>query len=261
VLAVRNTAKWSPPLFARGADQRHDWEIFAELAARLGASPRFGRVAVAGWRQLLLRLRPERILDLALRAGPHRLSLRRLKQRPHGLDLGPLTPCLPERLYTPNRRIDLAPQIFIRDVERLRRRLDEGGQAAANGLVLIGRRELLSNNSWMHNAPRLMKGKPRCTLRMNPRDAARPDLAGASRVSVRSAAGTVIADLEITDEMMPGVVSLPHGWGHHREGVRLRVASARPGVSINDVTDERLVDALTGNVAFSGVPVEVSAAG
>jgi anaerobic selenocysteine-containing dehydrogenase len=258
VLAVRNTAKWSPPLFARPADRRHDWEIFAELTARLGGVSRLGRIAARAAGPLLRRLTPERFLDVALRIGPHRLSLGRLKRFPHGVDLGPLVPCLPQRLYTADRRIDLAPAIFVRDVERLRARLAAARTTGGAGLVMIGRRDLLSSNSWMHNVPRLMKGRSRCTLLMNPADAARLRLADGGRVSVRSAAGAIVADLEVSDEMMPGVVSLPHGWGHTRPGVRLRVAAERAGVSINDVTDEQFVDRLTGNIAFNGVPVEVT---
>ncbi len=257
LLAVRNTAKWSSPLVERAADQRHDWEIFTELATRLRARSRLGAWKAPIERQFLLRLPPHRVIDLALRLGPYRLSLARLRRQAHGVDLGPLRPCLPERLYTPDCRINIAPDIYVADLERVRARLDDA--ATTGGLVLIGRRDLLSNNSWMHNSRRLVKGKPRCTLRIHPSDAERLGLKSAARVAIRSATGTVTADLEVTSEMMPGVVSLPHGWGHHREGTQLRVATERPGVSINDVTDERCVDKLTGTVAFSGVPVELSA--
>jgi anaerobic selenocysteine-containing dehydrogenase len=167
-------------------------------------------------------------------------------------------PCFPQRLCTPDRRIDLAPDIFVRDVERLRAHLDSAPRAAADRLVLIGRRDLLSNNSWMHNVPRLMKGRTRCTLRVTPADAARLRLSDGGQALVRSAAGSIVADVELSDEMMPGVVSLPHGWGHTRPGVRLRVAAGHPGASINDVTDEQFLDRLTGNIAFNGVPVEVT---
>src|SRR5262249_11533877 len=114
-----------------------------------------------------------------------------------------------------------------------------------------------SNNSWMHNVPRLMKGRTRCTLLVNPADAARLRLTDGGRASVRSAAGSIVAEVELSDEMMRGVVSLPHGWGHTRPGVRLRVAAGHAGASINDVTDEQFVDPLTGNIAFNGLPVEV----
>jgi anaerobic selenocysteine-containing dehydrogenase len=256
LLAVRNTAKWSPPLVPRAADQRHDWEIFTELATRLRARSCLGRLKAPIERQFLMRMPPHRVIDLALRLGPYRLSLARLRREPHGVDLGPLRPCLPERLYTADRRINLAPDMYVADVERLRRHLDHG--RGRGGLVLIGRRDLLSNNSWMHNALRLVNGKPRCTLRIHPCDAERLGLTSAARVSIRSAAGTITADLELTSEMMPGVVSLPHGWGHHRAGMQLRVATECPGVSINDVTDERFVDKLTGTIAFNGLPVELS---
>ncbi len=257
LLAVRNTAKWSSPLVRRTADQRHDWEIFTELATRLRARSRLGSWKAPIERQFLLRMPPHRLLDLALRFGPYRLSLARLRREPHGVDLGPLRPCLPQRLYTVDGRINIAPDIYVADVERVRARLDDA--RARGSLVLIGRRDLLSNNSWMHNSRRLVKGKPRCTLRIHPSDAERLGLTSAARVAIRSATGTVSADLEVTSEMMPGVVSLPHGWGHHREGTQLRVASERPGVSINDITDEQSVDKLTGTIAFSGVPVELSA--
>jgi len=264
-LAVRNTAKYSPALVARGADQRHDWEILLDLALRLDAERgRKGRLRRAVYRQL----RPERLLALLLRAGPYGaginpfgggLTLGRLKRAPHGIDLGPLEPCLPRRLYTRSRRIDLAPARLVADIERLKAALSA---KASDGrpLQLIGRRDLRTNNSWMHNSLRLVKGRERCTLLMHPRDAAARGLAKGQRVRIRSRVGSVEAPLEVTEDMMPGVVSLPHGWGHGREGARLRVAKENAGVSINDLTDEQLVDSLCGNAGFSGVPVEVAPA-
>jgi anaerobic selenocysteine-containing dehydrogenase len=255
--SVRNVAKYAPPVFERGPDQRHDWEICVELAARLLGR---GGGAVAG--VLGRRLPPESLLDLWLRTGPHGLrrglrglSLSRLKQQPHGVDLGPLEPRLPGRLGLRSRKINLAPRQYLDDLPRLRGRL----AAPPDGLVLIGRRQLRSNNSWMHNSERLVKGKPRCTLLMHPDDAAARGLADGDSAELSSAAGTIDVPVELTDAIMPGVVSLPHGWGHARPGVRLGVASAHPGVSINDVTDEQRVDALTGTAAFSGVPVAVRA--
>jgi anaerobic selenocysteine-containing dehydrogenase len=256
-LAVRNTAKWSPPLFPPEPGMKHDWEILAELARRLDGAPAprrwLHRLALGASR----RLGPERLIGLALRFGPHKLSLRKVKDSVHGIDLGPLEPRLPGLLHTPDRRIDLAPSRLIADLDRLERWLEEG---AAEHLVLIGRRDLRSNNSWMHNSHRLVKGRDRCTLLMHPSDAARLGLRGGALVRVRSRAGEVEAPLELTEAVMPGVVSLPHGWGHGREGVRLRVARAHPGVSLNDLTDEALVDDLSGTAALSGVSVTVSAA-
>jgi anaerobic selenocysteine-containing dehydrogenase len=264
-LAVRNTAKYSPPLYEPGADARHDWQILLELARRLDA--RNGRL---GWRKrlgyaALERLRPAGVVDLLLRFGPYGsrfnpfgrgLSLRRLREEPHGVDLGPLEPCLPARLYTKTRRIELAPQRLLADVARLERTLANG---AANGLLLIGRRELRSNNSWMHNSERLVRGKEPCTLLMHPEDAAARGLAAGQRVRLSTRAGQVEAPLELSEAVMPGVVSLPHGWGHGRDGVRLRVASRRPGASLNDLTDEQGADVLCGTAVLNGVPVEVAA--
>ncbi len=174
------------------------------------------------------------------------------------LDFGPLEPSLPRRLYTKARRIELAPARLIDDLQRLRLSLE----APVNGgLALVGRRELRSNNSWMHNSERLVKGKERCTLLMHPQDASARGLVDGERVRVASRTGVVEAPLELSDEMRPGVVSLPHGWGHQRPGTRLSVAGARPGVSLNDLTDETLVDPLCGTARLNDVPVEVTPAG
>lgn len=212
-------------------------------------------------------LGPNGLLDLALRSGPHGsgflpgakgLNLGRLKKNPHGVDLGPLEPCLPGRLKTKNRRIDLAPEILVGDLGRLRRRLDK--LESLPPMLLISRRQVRSNNSWMHNYQRLMRGKDRCTLWMHPDDAEGLGLGDAERVRVRSRVGEVEAPVELTDAIMPGVVCLPHGWGHGRPDTRLATANSRPGVSVNDLTDHARIDELSGNAALSGVPVTVEAA-
>jgi anaerobic selenocysteine-containing dehydrogenase len=197
------------------------------------------------------------VFDAALRVGPHRLSLRKLKEHPHGMDLGPLEPRLPASLHTSDRRIHLAPARFLADLPRLRASMDV--TAREGGLLLVGRRHLRSNNSWMHNSQRLVKGREACTLLMHPTDATARGLATGAPVRLRSRVGEVTVSLEVSDEMAPGVVSLPHGWGHARQGVELRVARQRAGASINDVTDEARVDVLSGNAAFSGTPVVVEA--
>jgi anaerobic selenocysteine-containing dehydrogenase len=271
VLAVRNTARWSAPLFSAEPGLRHDWQVLDGLARRLDRGPLLGRLG----RRLTAALGPRRQIDLALRRGPHGagfgpfrkgLTLRRLEREPHGVDLGPHEPCLPDRLRTAGRRIDAAPAPFVADLERLRARLAESEASAttatSNGhgpLRLVGRRQVQSNNSWMHNVPRLMRGKDRCTLLMHPDDAAARGLANGALVEVASRTGTIRAPLEVSDEMKPGVVSLPHGWGHHRPGTRLATAAAHPGASLNDVTDDARIDALSGNAALSGVPVTVVA--
>jgi len=275
VLAVRNTARYSPPLFEPEPDQRHDWQIFAELERRLGKRSLKARAG----RWLRRRLGPRGLLDLALRTGPHGagfwprgkgLKLKSLERQPHGVDLGPLEPRLPQRLRTHNRRIQLVPETLPEELDRLARRRGEWAQPAGGTFSLIGRRQVRSNNSWMHNYPRLMKGKERCTLLMHPEDAARlgfqvtadgAEENGRPRAWVISRVGRVEVSVEVSDEVMPGVVSLPHGWGHDREGIRLQVASQHPGVSLNDLTDDRRVDPASGNAAFTGLPVRVERAG
>lgn len=249
ILAVRNTAKYSPALFQRTDAQRHDWEIFQELAARMDGKENSRPIP------------PEFVLEKALAAGPYSrqgLSFEALKAQPQGIDLGPLRPCLPERLFTSNKRIDLAPELFVRDLPRLEAIMGQQISAGAENILLIGRRQLRSNNSWMHNSHRLVKGRERCTLMIHPRDAAARNISDGSMVEVRSRTGAISLRAEVTEAIMPGVVSIPHGWGHDREGVRLSVAAQSPGASINDLTDHLFIDDISGNAAFSGVPVEVS---
>lgn len=271
MLTVRNTAKFSPPLFEPGDDTRHDWEILSELQSRMDRNGRRSAV-LRKWSTRFFG--PERILDLALRFGPYGaklnpfssgLTLRKVKEAVHGIDLGPLKPCLPGRLRTDDKRIDLAPEVLVKDIARVKRILLDGAAASSNGeLLLIGRRQLRSNNSWMHNSERLVKGnpaKPPCTIIMNPADAAHRDLASGQTVRVRSRVGEIALPLEVSDEIMPGVVSIPHGWGHERAGNHLAVAQQHAGVSINDLTDPLAIDALCGTAAFSATPVTVYANG
>ena len=264
-LAVRDTAKFSEPLFPAPRGSLHDWQILLELGARLEKAR--GEGGLRSWlrHRALSALGPDGLVALLLRFGPRGaglvpfgrgMSLGRLRRDPHGIDLGPLEPSLPRRLYTKSRRIELAPGRLLEDLKRLRLGLD----APVNGgLALIGRRELRSNNSWMHNSERLVKGKERCTLLMHPQDASARGLRDGEQVRVASRAGVVVAPLELSDAMRLGVVSLPHGWGHQRAGTRLTVAGARPGVSFNDLSDEALVDPLCGTARLNDVPVEVTA--
>ena len=266
LLAVHNTTKFSPPLFKRSADTRHDWEILLELETRM----KNGSVGGALKRRLIKQfLTPERLLDLGLRFGPYGarfnpfskgLTLRKVKKSVHGIDLGPLTRCLPGRLRTADKQIDLAPKAFVNDVERVKTRFAEH---AVNGhLMLIGRRQLRSNNSWMHNSERLVKGnpaKPQCSIVMHPTDAANRDLLNGQKVVVRSRVGSIVLPVEVSEEIMPGVVSIPHGWGHDRDGNQQSVAQQHAGASINDLTDQKNIDALCGTAAFNGTKVTVSA--
>ncbi|HEU4837014.1 MAG TPA: molybdopterin-dependent oxidoreductase [Pyrinomonadaceae bacterium] len=269
LLAVRNTAKFSPPLFERSPDTRHDWEILLELETRMKYDGILGGVKRKLSKQLLT---PERILDLSLRFGPHGarlnpfskgLTLRKVRKAVHGIDLGPLTPCLPGRLKTADKQIDLAPEVFVKDVERVKTRfLNEATHESNGHLMLIGRRQLRSNNSWLHNSERLVKenpAKPRCTIIMHPIDAADRDLLHGQRVVVRSRVGSIVLPVEVSEEIMRGVVSIPHGWGHDRSGNQQSVAQQHAGASINDITDHQAVDALCGTAAFNGIAVTVAA--
>ncbi len=266
LLAVRNVARYSPAVLEPEPGARHDWQILAGLLLRLDRGPLWGRMK----RRLMTALGPRRLLDLALRLGPYGaglrpgaggLSLRRLERSPHGVDLGPLEPSLPGRLGTPEHRIDLAPTAFLEDLCRLERLLAAGGNAVpADTLLLIGRRDLRSNNSWMHNAPRLMRGRERCTLLMHPRDAARLGFEDGQRVTLAGAGGTIDVPVRISEDISPGVVSLPHGWGHGRSGIRLTVAQAHAGASFNDLLDAGAVDPLCGTAVLNGIPVTIEPA-
>ncbi len=238
--AVRNTARISDPIFPIAEDQRYDHQIFEGLRQRLS-----GEAGTA----------PDQRLELGLRHGPRKTSLEALRASPHGTDYGPMQPCLPQRLLSADGRIQAAPAPMLADLVRLEAALS----AEVPELVLIGRRQLRSNNSWMHNVPRLMRGPQRCTLMLSEVDASRLGIVDGQPVEVRSRVGAVTVSAEITDALMPGVVSLPHGFGHGKAGIRLAVAAAHAGVSLNDLTDPEHLDELTGNTAASGVPVTVQA--
>lgn len=257
-VAVRDVARYVKAAVAPPPGVRDDWEILLGLALALRA--RGGgrnRRNLGATLRVARALGPRRILGLLLRFGPHPVSLGTLERSPHGIDLGPLRPRLPDRLFTPDRRLRLVPRVLEEDLGRLDADLDAAAPAPAGELRLIGRRQLRGNNSWMHNSPRLVKGPVGCTLRMHPADAAVRGLVGGAEAIVRSRVGEIRVPVELTDEVAPGVVCLPHGWGHDREGAALRVAAARPGASFNDLADEGRVDALCGNADFSGVPVTV----
>jgi anaerobic selenocysteine-containing dehydrogenase len=270
ILAVRNTTKFSPALFQPRGETRHDWEILVELQTRMEHHGLFGTLIGSVKRKLIKRLLgPERILDIGLRFGPYGaklnpfskgLTLRNLKKAAHGIDLGPLCSCLPGRLRTSDKCIELAPEVLVKDVERVKAKLLDNASLHSNGdLLLIGRRQLRSNNSWMHNSQRLVKGKPQCAILMHPTDAEERHLKPGQKVSVRSRVGSVVVPIELSEEMMPGVVSIPHGWGHDRLGIQLEVAQQHAGESINDVTDNLTIDALCGTAAFNGTRVSVEA--
>jgi anaerobic selenocysteine-containing dehydrogenase len=246
-IAVRNYACYSPATLAMEEGAKADWEIVAELA----------RAIAAARGETLPNIRsPRETLDAMLKASSYPgLSLAVLEANPHGIDFGPHRPRLPERLNTADKRIACAPPLALADLDRLRTELRG---APADTLRLIGRRHVRNNNSWLHNSPRLIKGPNRCTLMIHPADAAARFIEDGQEVAVRSRVGEVVLPAEITDAVMPGVVSIPHGFGHDREGVRLSVARRRPGVSLNDLTDPEAVDPLSGNAVLNGTPVTVA---
>ena len=226
---------------------------------------------ISGWikKKLTDNLTPEKMLDLGLKLGPYGiwggrflsrkgLTLKKLKKNVHGIYLGPLKECLPQRLFTKDKKIDLSPVILKNDIERVKQNLETVEPENNFNLLLIGRRHLRSNNSWMHNTKRLIDRKDRCTLFINPTDAELNNIENGNTVNVTSKTGTVKLKAEITNDIKPGVVSIPHGWGHNRTGIVLNVAKKHAGVSINDITDETKIDMISGNAAFSGVPVKVS---
>jgi len=287
LFAMRNVANYSAPVFPLEPGQIDEWQILSKLALAaqgLGAdadpalvddaaigtlversvvdphSPFHGRNPDDVLAELSPRTGPERILDFMLRVGPYQLTLDTLLEHPHGVDLGPLEPRLPEALRTPSGMVELAPEPVVADVARLRASLARARDENEGGLVLVGRRQLRSNNSWMHNVVTLVKGKTRCTLQVNPADAVRIGLQDGGSARISSRTGTVVAPIELTDAVAPGVVSLPHGWGHDLPGVAMAVAQAHPGVNSNLLADDERCDELSGNAVLNGIPVQVAPA-
>ena len=290
-LAIRNVANYSPPLLDLQPHEMHEWEILLRLAVIAGGGAGTAEEAsalddfvirtlvekAAGrdddlpdaegmLSELSKRRGSERVLDFMLRTGPYGdrfgaksdgISLDYLIAHPHGVDLGPLSARLPEVLRTPTGRIDIAPEAIVADVDT---RLIPSLAKKREGYVLVGRRDLRSNNSWMHNIKVLVKGKPRCTLHVHPDDATTLGLTDGSNAIVKSRVGEVTVPVEVTDGIMPGVVSIPHGWGHGVEGTSMSIAAANAGVNTNILTDAKQIDPLSGNAVLNGVPVTVTAA-
>ena len=249
--AVSNTVKYSPPLFDKADDQKHDWQILKGLIGCLTGTSDDGST-------------PELILDMTLKSGPYKdqgMSLQKLLDNPHGIDLGPLQPCISERLKTADGRIQLAPSMYLDDLPRLRQALhDDAAIQAEFPFQMISRRLARSHNTWTQNSYRLIKGRNPVTLQLHSKDAAALDLSAGQTVSVRSATGQVQIDVEIDDDILPGVVSIPQGWGHNHAKTGMSTAAQQPGISINSLTDDSRVDLLTGNAALNGTPVAIVAA-
>ena len=291
-LAIRNVATYSSPLFDPPPTQQPEWQTLLQLAGMVSGqgpavdvaaldefvtfqrvdhevatpgSPIHGRDPHEIMVALGPRRGPDRVLDLMLRAGPYGdgfgarpegLCLATLEANPHGVDLGALQPRIPEVLRTPSGKIELAPELLVADVDRLRAGLPRHN----GGMVLIGRRDLRSNNSWMHNLDLLIKGKARCTMLMHPADAAAVGLTDGRLARVSSRVGRITVPVEVTDAIMPGVVSIPHGWGHDEPQMQMRIATQHPGVNSNRLADELAVDPLSGNGVLNGIAVSIEPA-
>ncbi len=268
-LFVRNVARWSPAVVPRGAGERMDWEILLEIAERLGGGPT-GRPAVDRLvrlaRRFGLRWNPSAMAALGLRIGPHGdrflpgsrgLNRRKLEAAPHGIDLGPLEPGVARRVFHADRRVHLAPAPLLAAVDELSRAIATAPDP--DELVLVGRRDLRSNNSWMHNVESLASGRERCVLFVHPTDAQRAGIADGETALLESRVHRGEIRVRVTDEMRPGVVSLPHGWGHAESAEWQRVAGSRPGVSANDWTDDQVVESVVGQSILNGVPVRLRA--
>jgi anaerobic selenocysteine-containing dehydrogenase len=281
-LSYRNHARYSHPIFPRAVDHPEEWQVLLRLIGiiqgkgaaadinqiddellmddlRRTAGPFADQIFKAGSQ----RRGVERLLDLGLRAGPYGdqfgmkpngLNLDKVQVASGGIDLGALEPRVPEILRTPSGKIELAPAMLIDDLKRPAADLDR----STPELVIVGRRQLHGNNSWMHNLPVLAKGAARCIALVNPADAARLGLEDGRKACIAHDGHSIEAEVEITDEMMPGVVSLPHGWGHDQPGAQLEIAAAHPGANLNSLMDENRRDPLSGNAVLSGMEVEMT---
>lgn len=279
LFAIRSIANYSAPVFDPG-DRPHEWEILIRLTGLCTGTPAedvdvtaiddgfFDYLAFtqgldgAQIRKLYEHGGPERMLDLTLRTGPFGdqygknpggLTLDLLKANPNGIDFGPMVPQLPDILGTADKKIRLAPQYLLDDLPRLAARVER----PAEPLVLVSRRHLRSNNSWLHNVPALMKGKDRCTLLIHPDDAARCGVTDDDVVTVKSEAGEIKVPVEVTESIKPGVVSMPHGWGHGKPGTRMSVANGSPGANTNVLSPPTFVDEPSGNGVLNGIPVTI----
>jgi len=264
-LSIRNGAKFSQPVFRAGKDQRSDLQIFTELGWRMQGGNWFKKSA--GWfkKTLLQRLGSEWIINKQLKQGPyhksHGLDLKQLKKNPHGIDLGPMQPCLPERLFTTDKTINLAPEAFVSELTKLKDVFavdSTGSKHPEFDLQLIGRRDPRTNNSWFHNSHRMVKGKNRCLALINPQDAEPRQLVDGDIARVTSRVGSIRIPVAISDEMKPGVISIPHGWGHLMDGIKLGIAQQHAGVNTNILTDDLLLDSLSGNAVLNGIEVSLT---
>jgi anaerobic selenocysteine-containing dehydrogenase len=253
IFAVRDVVKYSNPVFPKESGTKYDWEIFMGLEKRI--AQKNGRKYSKVNHFLSKKFGPEWLLDLGIRIGEYGslkslfkwngLTLSKVKKQVHGVDLGPLKPRFPKRLFTSDKKIDLAPSIFIDDLKRV---ISNMAHSNANGsLTLIGRRQLRSNNSWMHNCPSLMSGRDRFLILMNPLDAQKKSIADGQKVRVKTSNAQIELEAKLSTEMMPGVISIPHGWGHEGKDTQQRIALENKGGNLNALGDDLAIDPVSGN--------------
>ena len=253
-LAIRNTVKYSDPIIPKEEGTLYDYQIFQGLMKAIQKDDLPEDPVARQRMEMMYHVTPQMMLDQVMSTGRYKLTVDELRKHPHGLDLGPLKPCIEERIITPGKKIDVLPEIYVDEIRKV-----QNEKPLSNGqLGLIGRRHLRSNNSWMHNSHRLVKGPKRCTALIHPYDAEKRGITNGDIVKVQSRVGEVEIPAEVTKTIAKGVISIPHGWGHGREGVQLSVAKEHAGVSLNDLTDEMLVEELTGVTVLSAIPVTVS---
>ena len=249
-LAVHNTAKYSPAAVEKEEGTKYDWEIFNGLVTaynELLDNP-----------QEIQAFTLEQTLGFALMSSTQGITLSQLKDHPHGIDLGPLESKLPEGVLLDTKKMDILPKVYHDALRNLIDTIED--KRTDKRLLLIGRRHLRSNNSWLHNSYRMVKGRERCTALIHPDDAKGQHIENGDVVTVTSRVGSIQILAELTDEMMPGAISIPHGWGHHRDGIQLDIAAAHAGVSINDIIDDELVDELCGVSVINATPVTIERA-
>jgi anaerobic selenocysteine-containing dehydrogenase len=262
--AVRNSTKYSPAIFPPEANSKTDWQIYLGLAERLD---KLNGLPTDKY-SVLWNKTPTGVVDDMLQTGRYKhegqaISIATLLDLPHGIDLGPLQPDLPSAIFHNDKKIDMSFDYFMPDLTRLDKHFFAGQTQDDDSLQLIGRRHLKTNNSWLHNSHRMVKGTnnglSRCTAQIHPDDAAKWSIEDKQMINVKSRVGEITLPAEITDKIMPGVISIPHGWGHNKKGMRWKVAQQHAGVSVNDLTDEMVVDELSGNAVLNGVPVWIKA--
>ena len=251
-LAIHNTANYSDAAVEKAEGTKYDWEIYQALHKEI-ESYREEQTGEAKTDKPSFTL--EQKLEFLLQFGPHKLSLEELKKHPHGLDLGPLTAQFPEKILTQDGMIHLFPEIYSETLEEL---IKSSNQTEKESFLLIGRRNLRSNNSWMHNLQRMIKGPNSCTAMINPTDAESYNIKSGDQIKIKSRVHEVNIEAEVTNEIMSGTISIPHGWGHDRDGIKLNTASSKSGVSFNDLADDQLVDPLSGVSVINAIPVTIS---